>query len=64
MLAYQVPEAAGPVTHGDFVLVAARGAYTGEPRPVLIVRSDAYNSPGAIRMSYRTSRRWLDLQVE
>lgn len=28
---------------GDIVVVAARGAYTGEPRPALVVQSDLFN---------------------
>lgn len=28
---------------GDIVVVAARGAYTGKPRPALVVQSDLFN---------------------
>ena len=28
---------------GDIVIVAARGPYTGKPRPALVVQSDIYN---------------------
>lgn len=28
---------------GDIVVVATRGAYTGKPRPALVVQSDAFN---------------------
>ncbi|HUF47775.1 MAG TPA: type II toxin-antitoxin system PemK/MazF family toxin [Vicinamibacterales bacterium] len=28
---------------GDLVVVAARGAYTGKPRPALVVQSDLFN---------------------
>lgn len=31
------------VTRGDIVIVAAKGAYTGKPRPALVVQADAYN---------------------
>jgi len=31
------------VKRGDIVVVAARGAYTGKPRPALIVQSDLFN---------------------
>lgn len=31
------------VSRGDIVVVAARGAYTGKPRPALVVQSDAFN---------------------
>ena len=29
---------------GDVVVVAARGAYTGKPRPALVVQSDLFNA--------------------
>jgi mRNA interferase MazF len=35
------------ITRGDIVIVAARGTYTGKPRPALIVQSDAFNSTHA-----------------
>ena len=31
------------VTRGAIVVVAAKGAYTGKPRPALIVQADLYN---------------------
>jgi mRNA interferase MazF len=31
------------VTRGSIVVVAAKGAYTGKPRPALIVQSDLFN---------------------
>jgi mRNA interferase MazF len=31
------------VKRGDIVVVAARGSYTGKPRPALIVQSDLFN---------------------
>jgi len=31
------------VTRGDIVVVATRGAYTGKPRPALVIQSDAFN---------------------
>jgi mRNA interferase MazF len=31
------------VKRGSIVVVAARGAYTGEPRPALVVQSDLFN---------------------
>jgi mRNA interferase MazF len=31
------------VKRGDIVVVAARGAYTGKPRPAVIVQSDLFN---------------------
>jgi mRNA interferase MazF len=35
------------VTRGDIVVVATRGAYTGKPRPALVVQSDLFNSTHA-----------------
>lgn len=35
------------VTRGDIVVVATRGAYTGKPRPALVVQSDAFNQTHA-----------------
>jgi len=31
------------VTRGAIIVVAARGAYTGKPRPALVVQSDLFN---------------------
>ena len=31
------------LNRGDIVVVAAKGAYTGKPRPVLVVQSDLFN---------------------
>jgi mRNA interferase MazF len=31
------------VTRGAIVVVARRGAYTGKPRPALVVQADSYN---------------------
>ena len=31
------------VTRGTVVIVAARGAYTGKPRPALVVQADLFN---------------------
>jgi mRNA interferase MazF len=35
------------VTRGDIVVVAARGAYSGKPRPALVVQSDLFNATHA-----------------
>ena len=35
------------LTRGDIVVVAARGAYTGKPRPALVVQSDLFNDTHA-----------------
>ena len=35
------------MSRGDIVIVATRGAYTGKPRPALVVQSDAYNTTHA-----------------
>lgn len=32
---------------GDIVVLAARGAYTGKPRPALVVQSDVFNDTHA-----------------
>jgi mRNA interferase MazF len=32
---------------GDIVVVATRGAYTGKPRPALVVQSDLFNATHA-----------------
>lgn len=31
------------MTRGDLVIVATRGAYTGNPRPALVVQADIFN---------------------
>lgn len=31
------------MTRGDIVVVATRGAYSGKPRPALVVQADAFN---------------------
>ena len=31
------------MTRGDIVVIATRGAYTGKPRPALVVQSDVFN---------------------
>ncbi len=31
------------MTRGDLVIVATRGAYTGKPRPAVVVQSDVFN---------------------
>jgi mRNA interferase MazF len=35
------------VTRGTIVVVAARGAYTGKPRPALVVQSNLFNDAHA-----------------
>ncbi len=35
------------MTRGDIVVVTARGAYTGKPRPALVVQSDMFNDTHA-----------------
>jgi mRNA interferase MazF len=35
------------MTRGQIVLVAAKGAYTGKPRPALIVQADLFNDTHA-----------------
>ena len=35
------------MTRGDIVVVATKGAYTGKPRPALVVQSDLFNATHA-----------------
>jgi mRNA interferase MazF len=35
------------VRRGDVVIVATRGAHTGQPRPALVVQADAFNDTHA-----------------
>lgn len=35
------------MTRGDVVVVATRGAYTGNPRPALVVQADLFNDTHA-----------------
>jgi mRNA interferase MazF len=35
------------VARGSIVVLAARGAYTGKPRPAVVVQSDAFNQTHA-----------------
>ena len=35
------------MTRGDVVVMAARGAYSGKPRPALVVQSDTFNATHA-----------------
>jgi len=35
------------VTRGDIVVVATKGAYSGKPRPALVVQSDLFNETHA-----------------
>lgn len=35
------------MTRGDIVVVATRGAYTGKPRPAVIVQADVFNQTHA-----------------
>jgi mRNA interferase MazF len=35
------------VTRGDIVVVATKGAYTGKPRPAVIVQADIFNQAHA-----------------
>jgi mRNA interferase MazF len=32
------------VTRGDIVVIATKGAYTGKPRPAVVVQSDLFNA--------------------
>lgn len=33
----------GPMTRGDIVVLATKGAHSGQPRPTLIVQADVFN---------------------
>ena len=35
------------MTRGDIVVFATKGAYSGKPRPALVVQSDAFNDTHA-----------------
>jgi len=35
------------MTRGDIVVVATKGAYTGKPRPALVVQADVFNDTHA-----------------
>ena len=35
------------MTRGQIVLIAAKGAYTGKPRPALVVQADVFNGTHA-----------------
>ena len=35
------------IARGDVVIVASRGAYTGKPRPALVVQADLFNDTHA-----------------
>lgn len=35
------------MTRGDVVVVATRGAYTGKPRPAIVVQADVFNETHA-----------------
>jgi mRNA interferase MazF len=35
------------MTRGDIVIIATRGAYTGKPRPAVIVQNDLFNATHA-----------------
>lgn len=35
------------MTRGDIIIVATKGAYTGKPRPAVVVQSDLFNATHA-----------------
>ena len=48
--------AATAVRRGDVVVVAARGAYAGKPRPAVVVQSDLFNpTHGSVTLCLLTS---------
>ena len=44
---WRSPGAGLGMTRGDLVVVATRGAYSGKPRPALVVQTDLYNGTHA-----------------
>ena len=45
-----------PITRGAIVVMAARGAYTGKPRPAVVVQSDLFNTThGSVTVCLITS---------
>jgi mRNA interferase MazF len=38
------------VTRGSIVVVAARGAHTGKPRPAVVVQNDLFNAHGSVTL--------------
>ncbi len=48
------------ITRGSIVIVSARGAYTGKPRPALVVQADLFNpTHGSVTVCPITSV-WVD----
>lgn len=48
------------VTRGAIVIVSARGAYTGKPRPALVVQADAFNRTHASVTVCPITSAWVD----
>lgn len=42
---------------GDICIAAARGAYTGQPRPVVIVQDDRFDSTASVTVCPLTTQR-------
>ena len=48
------------LTRGSIVMVASRGAYTGKPRPALVVQSDLFNETHASVTVCPITSDWVD----
>ena len=48
------------LTRGAIVVVASRGAYTGKPRPALVVQSDLFNETHASVTVCPITSDWVD----
>ena len=43
------------ITRGDIVTVAAKGRYSGKPRPALILQSDLFSALGSVTLCLLTT---------
>jgi len=48
------------LTRGAIVVVASRGAYTGKPRPALVIQSDLFNETHASVTVCPITSDWVD----
>ncbi|KRF05291.1 growth inhibitor PemK [Arthrobacter sp. Soil782] len=47
------------MSRGDICVAAARGSYTGKPRPVVIVQDDRFDSTGSLTVCPLTTH-WVE----
>ena len=48
---------------GDVYTAAARGTYTGKPRPVVIVQDDRFDATGSVTVCpLTTETRWIGVE--